>query len=725
VSPGDKSTHVGRWSVFTAVLVTLVALSSAFLGGDTTKVGEVAPIFGVGLILLVCPFKALPNRGGLIGICGLIACASIGFLPASWFGEPEWHALLRKTVPDLGNRISLQPLLTLTRFCEMLSAISFAVWVVQWRPTRRVLCIRVLVGAIAVLAGIALAVHSFSVSMPGWHPSQGFGPFANRNQMGTLMALGAMLALGLCAKSLRGRRTEALLWVVAFVLCLAALFYSNSRGPLCLLALGSFCGILLRQKISAKSFAIAASLFLCIFSAGLLIGGDVTGRIVGFFSGGVGLRVQIYQDTIQLVRTVPFGGIGLGNFDAVFPWFRNASLNGQRILHPESDWLWLVSETGAGALFFCILALACCFRWPGRVLRTKEKEVQLACKIAIVLFLINSLFDVPGHRLGTIFPLFVVGGICCRSTLTAEGARVIPWISRLLGVGLVVFGAFLLRSDSADLQLQVAVKDGDWEKAKQMASSALTRAPLNWSLYMTRGYANVHEKKWLQATADFRCALLLEPKLAIVPFDEGRAWIGVSVPMAVSGWKECLRRSRGDERSEYYRQILDESARDERLLESALRLSDGDSTLALVALRSGHADFKTLQFLEEEKPKLNYDQIRAVLKAEARQAAAEKNYVKAYELGRQAVRNIPFPNREQRSEQECRVALIKDPQDIGAAFDLCLILESEKRHEEAVNILENLCRSRDCPDYIQLMKAEFLASLTDWPAAWTAINPLL
>jgi tetratricopeptide (TPR) repeat protein len=218
---------------------------------------------------------------------------------------------------------------------------------------------------------------------------------------------------------------------------------------------------------------------------------------------------------------------------------------------------------------------------------------------------------------------------------------------------------------------------------------------------------------------------LLEPKLAIVPFDEGRAWIGVSVPMAVSGWKECLRRSRGDERSEYYRQILDESARDERLLESALRLSDGDSTLALVALRSGHADFKTLQFLEEEKPKLNYDQIRAVLKAEARQAAAEKNYVKAYELGRQAVRNIPFPNREQRSEQECRVALIKDPQDIGAAFDLCLILGSEKRHEEAVNILENLCRSRDCPDYIQLMKAEFLASLTDWPAAWTAINPLL
>jgi hypothetical protein len=212
-----------------------------------------------------------------------------------------------------------------------------------------------------------------------------------------------------------------------------------------------------------------------------------------------------------------------------------------RILHPESDWLWLVSETGVGALFFCVLALACCFGWPSRATRKREEDVQLACKIAVVLFVINSLFDVPGHRLGTIFPLFVVAGICCCSTLTAEGAPVIPWISRLLGIGLVVFGVFLLRSDSAYSRLQVAVKDGDWEKAKQMASSALTRTPLNWSLYMARGYANVHEKKWLQAIADFRCALLLEPKLAIVTFDEGRAWIGVSVPIAVSAWKRMFK----------------------------------------------------------------------------------------------------------------------------------------------------------------------------------------
>src|SRR5206468_1959432 len=146
----------------------------------------------------------------------------------------------------------------------------------------------------------------------------------NRNQTGTLMALGAMLSFGLCAYSIRVGRTQAPLWAMASGICLVALLYSNSRGPLCLLALGSFCGILIQQRISAKGFAIAASAVLLIWSAILLIGGHVTDRLLGLFNEGVGLRVHIYQDTFQLLRTVPFAGIGLGNFDAIFPWFRNA-----------------------------------------------------------------------------------------------------------------------------------------------------------------------------------------------------------------------------------------------------------------------------------------------------------------------------------------------------------------------------------------------------------------
>ena len=708
-----------------AVFAALVALSGAFLGGDTTTVGAVAPIIGVGFLLVLSPFRALPSPGGLLGITGLIVCVLFGFLPASWFGEPAWHLFIRRAIPGLTNNVSLQPLLTFTGLCQMLSAIFFGIWVVQWRPTRRVQCVRVLAGAIAILAVAALVVHAFSISIPAWRPRQGFGPFANRNQTGTLMALGGMLALGLCAYSIRVRRTDVPPWAMAFGICLVALFYSNSRGPLCLLALGSFCGILIQQRVSVKGFAIAASAFLLISAAALLIGGNVSARLLGLFSEGAGLRVQICQDTLQLVKTVPFAGIGLGNFDAIFPWFRDASLNDQRILHPESDWLWLVAETGVASVFFFVVASACCFNWPALLVRTREQDVQLACKIAIVLFVVNSLFDVPGHRLGTILPLLFVAGIYCCSTLTAKGAPAVPWISRLLGIGLVVFGVSLLRSDSPESQLQLVLARGDFEEVEKLASRALTRTPLNWSLYMTRGYANIHEKKLLQAIADFRCALFLEPKMPAVPFDEGRAWIGVNVPLAVAAWKECLSRSGGNERNEYFRQMLEVSAKDERLLEATLRLSDGEPALALVALRSGLADSTTLRFLEEEKSKLDSEQIRVMLKAEARKAAAEKNFQQAYELARQATRNIPFPIRQERSEQACRIALIKNPGDMSAAFDLCMVLESEKRHDEAVSVLENVCRDGNCPDYLQLMKADFLASLTQWPAAWEVISGLL
>jgi tetratricopeptide (TPR) repeat protein len=722
VSP--KSHSSGR-STFASVFAVLVALSSAFLGGDTTTVGEAAPIIGVGFLLIFFPFGALPNQGGLIGIVGLIVCALFGFLPASWFGEPAWHLFARQSIPGLVNHVSLQPLLTLTALCRMLSVILFAIWVVQWRPARRVLCVRVLAVAIAILAAATLVAHAFSISIPAWRPSQGFGPFANRNQTGTLMALGATLAFGLCAYSIRFGRTHALPWGMAFGVCLVALFYSNSRGPLCLLALGAFCGILIRRRISAKSLAIGASVFLLICSATLLIGGNVTGRLLGLFSEGVGLRAQIYEDTFQLVRTAPFAGIGLGNFDVIFPWFRNASLNGQRILHPESDWLWLIAEAGVVSVFFLVVASVCFFGLPMRLARTGEKDVQLGCRIAIVLFLINSLFDVPGHRLGTILPLLFVAGIYCCSTLTAEGAWAVPWISRLLGIGLVAFGVFVWRPDSIDSQSQLALTHGGFERVEKLASRALTRAPLNWSLYITRGYANAHEKKLLQAIADFRYALFLEPKMAIVPFDEGLAWIGVNVPMAVAAWKECLSRGSGSERNEYFRQMLDESAKDEKLFEATLRLSDRDSALALVALGSGHADFKTLRFLEGEKSKLDSGQIRVVLKAEARKAAAEKNFQQAYELARQAVGNIPFPNTQRRSEQACRVALIENPGDMSAAFDLCVVLGAEKQRDEAVRVLDSVCRDRNCPEYLRLMKADFLALLSQWPAAWEVISGLL
>jgi hypothetical protein len=712
-------------SGFLAVYVVIVALSAVLSGGDEGGWGEVAPIIGIGLLLFFCPPRGLPNRTVLIGLAGLMVCGLIGFVPSRWFGEPAWHGAIRRAIPGVANAVSLQPWYSFQRFGVMFAVILFAVWLIQWRPRHRLFCLRILSGGIALVATIALVVRVYGVAVPGWHPPQGFGPFANRNQTGTLMALGAMLALGLFSGAARKSQGMVLFWASGFMVCLAALLSSNSRAPFCLLAVGSLVWLFQRLKFSVKGFAIAGGLLLLMAAGALVIGGEVAKRLPELLTGGMGFRAKIYQDSFRLVGTAPVGGVGLGNFEAIFPFFRDLSLNTERVVHPESDWLWVMSEMGWFAVCFGATAVVGLFLRPAHPASKGEKDILLAGLIAMAAFLLNSLFDVPGHRLGTILPILVVAGICTHARWPGEGWAALSWVGRLLGIGLLAFGTLLFQEKQVRSRLELAVSGRDPAKIETAASDCLRRIPLDWSLYVTRGYANVYELRTLPAIDDFRYALLLEPKLPIVPLNEGRAWVGVNPELALAAWKECLRRSHDSERNEFYRQMLGTSYGDARLKEATLRLSDPDAQLAVTALQSGYADAKTLKFLEEEKANLAWDQIQAVLRKEASEAAIDKEYQKAYEFGRRGMKNIAFPEQQPLSEEQCRTALIRDHADPAAAFTLCSLLRSEQRWPEALQILDVIILDWNCPTYFRLMRAEILAAQNKWPEAWTALSVLL
>jgi hypothetical protein len=720
-----RSIDEDRTSGFLTVYVVILALSAAMLGGDEGAWGEIVPVIGIGLLLLFCPARTLPNRVVLIGLGGLIFSGLFAFLPARWFGEPEWHGVIRQAIPGLVRAVGLQPWHSYQRFGVMFSVVLFAVWVIQWRPSNGVKCLKVLTFGITLVAAIALVANVYAAAVPGWHPTQGFGPFANRNQTGTLMALGAMLALGLCAGAARKRHWMLLVWASLFIVCLAALLLSNSRAPLCLLAVGSLVWLFKRLKFSVKGFAIAGGLLLLMAAGALVIGQGVARRFPELLTGGVGFRAKIYQDSFRLVGTAPIEGVGIGNFEAIFPFFRDQSLNTELVVHPESDWLWLMSELGWFSVCFCAIAVIGILLRPSHPGTKGEKDILLAGLIAMAAFLVNSLFNVPGHRLGTILPILVVCGLCTQARRPGLGWATISWVSRLLGIGLVAFGIVLFQEKQVSSRLQLALTGQDWNKIETAASDSLRRTPLSWSLYLTRGYANVNEHQWSQAEADFRYALLLEPKLPIVPLNEGRAWVGVNPELALAAWKECLRRSLHDERSELYRQMLGASYVDPGLREATLRLSDADAQLAVTALQSGQADSRTLEFLEQEKSGLDSEQIQVVLRKEAWEAATNKNYQKAYEFGRRGMRHVAFPAKKQLSEEECRVALVRDPTDLVAAFSLCSTLRSEDRLQEALQILDVVNHARNCPDYFRVMKAEILSSHEEWPAAWTAISGLV
>lgn len=717
---GESGPRTSSWAV---LFVVLIALSGAF-GGDAAGYGEFVPVIGIGVLLLVFPLRAIPGNLVLIGIAGLLLCGLIGFLPVRWTSEPEWHLAIRRAIPGLASTVTLQPLHSLIRFGVMLSAILFAVWVFQWRLIKRARCFQVLCGGIALLATIALAAHFYSFSVPGWHPSQGFGPFPNRNQTATLMALGAMLALGLCASSFRRRDWLWIVWFLAFTACLAALLFTNSRAPLCLLVAGGYLLLFKRQKSPLKGFAVASGVTLLVCAALLLFGGNVARRLPELVTNGPGFRAKIYQDAFRLIWASSATGTGVGNFEAIFPRFRDASLNDERVIHPESDWLWMVSEMGWLSLLFCGVGIG------GLLIRDipsstrREKELRLTGLIALAAFLANSLIDVPGHRLGTILPILMLSSLCTRPGLCGEGATLLPWASRLFGIGLVAFGVVLVREINLKARTQRAVAEGNWARVEEAASESLVRQPLSWSLYMMRGYADLHQSRWLRAIDDFHRARFLEPKLAIVPLSEGKAWVGVNRALALGAWKEALRRSQPSEIRDLYGQMLDASSSDAQLHLATIRLADSRPLLAVLTLDPRCLDAETLQLLESERSKLSADEILAVTRAEAWKAAAEKDFEKAYELGRRAMRRVPFPVRNAESEEQCRAALIRDPRDFTAAFNLCSILEAKERWQDARQILELIFREHDCPDYFLVMKAEILASQQEWSEAWTAIAEL-
>jgi hypothetical protein len=101
--------------------------------------------------------------------------------------------------------------------------------------------------------------------------------------------------------------------------------------------------------------------------------------------------------------------------------------------------------------------------------------MQLAGLIALAAFLVNSLVDVPGHRLGTILPALVVAGICTRSKLSWEGAKAISWTSRISGILLLAIGVVLLSEANLKTQAQFATP----ERMEEAASESLVRTPLS------------------------------------------------------------------------------------------------------------------------------------------------------------------------------------------------------------------------------------------------------
>ena len=558
-------------------MAVLLALLAPAMGGGTSAVAIAVLLAGIGLATVALPARRV-QMGVLIGAGLLLAVALDWAWPAGLSDQP-WRGWVEAAGFPLAWSSSPEPWLSLRAWLVLLGALVWAGWCAGQdlqRRDRRAVC-EGLAGGVGVIALIAVATRGGHV--PGWPAGTGLGPFENRNQTAALFAMGGFLTVACGADRLRGyaRSKElgrlaagGLVWLALLGVYTAALAINRSRsGPLLFagMTLAWVLTVAPPWKRKPETLAAGVAVGLLLGTIFLLTGSGVITRLAG--SPVMDFRLKIFRDTVWMIKGSPWTGTGLGCFDAIFPLYRSASILQQRVLHPESDWLWLGSETGLpGLLAAAGLALWMALLMVRELGRREDRALQLALCVACLGMLVHSFVDVPGHRLGTIMPALLVLGLA----VGGEQGKWTNWgLWALRGAGALVLALGMAAMavlalgipepvvNGVEMLTKRALREeasGQTRQGEATLGQALAWAPLDWRLYVERARMEGGHGALTSALGDFRRARFLEPNYSGLPFEEGLYWLNVAPAFAVEAWQEALRRTDRAQRPELYQHML-------------------------------------------------------------------------------------------------------------------------------------------------------------------------
>jgi O-antigen ligase len=763
-----------RW--WRNIAIPTLPVLACFLGGATEKWSEGIIVALLGLILLVAPPRVSLGRVLNLILLAILACAATAFLPEGWFLRPAWRLVLANDFGiNLPGTVSPQPWITLGCFVSFLAGLSWLYYVstldLELREVRQQL--RLFAGGIVLLAALCLALYSAQTALPFWHNQRGFGPFPNRNQTANLFGLTAIVILACGQEDIRQSRKRWIVWLLGLAIIVAAIILNFSRAGILILVAGSalWLGAFVLRKGSAARIALGLSVLLILLTVMLIFGGQTFERFnLRAGEGGdmaTDLRWAIFQDALQLIRASPWCGIGLGNFDEIFAIFRNASLTGARTIHPESDWFWLWVEVGWPVILLTFAALALLVRRVFPLQEGTNQRFRLAVLIAALLFALHGLVDVSGHRVGTAFSGIFFLGMALRRPMELVASAWLPRLFRLIGLLLLIFGIAWVVATRYEMALpggvgaenemrkaSAASQGRNFSESIERATRALEWAPLKWQLYFSRAVGKVGTKQPpSEALDDFRRARFLEPNVYEVPYQEGIVWLAREPALAITAWREALRRV-GVQRLEVYghmlalasqhnsavRQGLEEigmAHHDLALVylqgaagadfEKALqRLLDLDPDLQMFSrqervkffsLWAERGDRKELLSAVEAKPEWMKDAWRSV----AKDHASRNDFRGAFELVRRFGEAPPLPEASARSSiDQVRQAYHANPDNYGAGYQLYQEQMRLGRIDEALLTVRHFTEQPRPPSYFHFLEAESWAAKKNWERAWKA-----
>ena len=438
----ERSKNVSPILYFVLVLTVL----APFLGGSGHLWAQAVIALGTAVLLLLFPPKNSLGPVPNIAFATLFALSLTAFLPAWW--PPQWRADLVKLGADLPATISPQPWLTFQGVLLLLLQLSWAYYVLacDWTLPERRRGWPLFGASIVGLAALLTACFILHQRIPFWPHVPEYGFFSNRNHTSNVLGLGGILVYALAMRGFdEGRRTWWL-WLAALSLICWALILNFSRAGIVLLGAGIIAWHLYWSITSAhkRRPLIASGAILFLIALFAWNGGKTAMRFgretAGFFFPSENTRLAIHADAFRLSAESPLIGVGLRNFSPVFMTKPHA-FNGDSVTgHPESDWLWSTVEMG----WIAPLLIALLFIWwmtrcfpfmPGTY-----RLMRVAALICGCGFLLHSLFDVPAHQLGALWPALFLASTAMNpqsAAIAAIFASDCPTFFRAIGCLLV------------------------------------------------------------------------------------------------------------------------------------------------------------------------------------------------------------------------------------------------------------------------------------------------
>lgn len=728
------------------------------------------------LLLLARPprFSLGPSFNTLA--LGFVVLAGVAFLPATWFRTLDWRVALTNDFGiQLAPTLSPQPWLSLDSLLTLIAGLAWIYYVATLDADQRNvrLAARVFAGGMIALAGLCLFLHLTHRTLPFWHNERNFGPFPNRNQTGDLFGISTLIVLACMRDDFRRDHKRWIIWLAGTGVLIAALILDFSRAGILILVIGvaAWLAQLTLRKLSGAGIAVAASLLLVLFTALLLFGGQTLERFhLRLGSEGdmtADYRWLIFRDVWTMIKSSPWCGVGLGNFESVFALFRNISRGETRALHPESDWLWVWTEMGWPAIALIFVGVALLVRGVFPLKEGTNQRLRFAALAGAILFLLHGFVDVSGHRLGTFLAGTFLFGLAQYRPPPNEPRRWPPIVFRFVGVFLAAVSVTWLVAWRRDLPLPgylgvasakesatFANRGHQFRDAISLANRGLQWAPLDWKLYFIRALARIGLRQPpVRALEDFRRARFLEPNAYQLPLEEGKAWLGSQPILAITAWREALRRV-GPKREGLFSQMLSSAALYNPAVQEALRqlaFDHSDLTIAYLERTSGPqfetalhdllAREPTLEHLDsEQKTKLfalwsehgPLDELVRAVDARpewrplawaglARWHASRREFETAWGFVRRFAAEPPLPrSTDAGSIPQLEQKLYASPNDYDTGYALFVAQSKAGKIDDALVTARHFTAQPNAPAYFYYLQAQCWAALQNWERAWQA-----